>query len=467
MNSIEDGRSPRVVISYKLIRGEPSRKLWRIFMVMAVVIATLRIGKWDILLLTEVGFQDASILPKILNLLLVIFLISAVIPDILGNRFPLQFRRQTKGDEQTARPSLIALVLFLLLSLTWLSISWSIDPKSSLISSFVLTVIALNLVVTVRVRWIKSKNIYMDVFPIYWTIGTTYFLSLILILILPELMFEVGRFRGLFGNANWVAIIGPLIAVMSLANLMNAKKSKARSLHFIVLTSVLLSVGLSSSRGGLLTVAVGISLYLLSRKFSIRQLMLPALSLLTSISFLLVIDAFLVNGDTPIIRSSIAERLVPGDSEAPLAGNTEALLTGNSDPSMETKLNNLGDRVDSYTSGRLSIWQTSANAISDRWLLGYGIGTSQIATQTGYETHNFLIGVWLELGLLGIILGLFLCILLCLELRNASALMRALIAVILFGSLWESYLLGFGSPPFLISSLVIAALLAEKRIRRL
>jgi len=441
-------------VSDKRARREPSRKPWRVFMVMALLIATLRIGKWDVLLISEIGLQEASIVPKILNLLFVIFLILAVVPDVFAHRFWFQGRRQTRSKHRIPSTSPMMLVLCLLLSLTWLSISWSVDRESSLISSFVLTVVAVNLVVTVRDRWTKYENIYMDLFPLYWTIGTGFFLSLTLVMVFPELMFEVGRFRGLFGNANWVAIIGPLIAVAALANLVNAKTMKFKSLHFIVLTSALLSIGLSSSRGGLLTVVVGIGLYSLSRKFSLRQLVLPVISLLASVSFLLAIeDTVMVDGNTSVSRNSIVDRLV--------VENSGGTLVENSGGALEI----LGERVDAYTSGRLGIWESSANAISDRWLSGYGIGTSQIASKTGYETHNFLVGVWLELGLLGILLVMVLWILLLIELKHASALIRSLIAVIFFGSLWESYLLGFGSPPFLISSLVVAALLAEKRIR--
>ncbi len=91
--------------------------------------------------------------------------------------------------------------------------------------------------------------------------------------------------------------------------------------------------------------------------------------------------------------------------------------------SVLSRFTSIGNMADSSTSYRLSIWRASVHMIRDNWFSGIGIGEgawfrlypayAYAGAETAPHSHNLFLQIWLELGVVGIVLfALFIFLLL-------------------------------------------------------
>lgn len=267
------------------------------------------------------------------------------------------------------RPSLFLLVAAAFALWSLLSYYWSIVPTATL--GRAQTNVQLFLVVFLVWQLCRSEQQLRSLFQAYILGAYLSCASILASFLLGTSYAGSGRYSGLSGdNPNWIAITLALGVPIAWHIAGSYKNSFMSWLNFLYLPVALFAIGLTASRGGLITALVGASLVFLS----FRSLSLPRKV------FLLLLIPGAIYGLLSVVPPENLLRLSEASTEI-----SEGDLTS-----------------------RGTIWEAGFRIIAERPWLGYGSGgfPTAVAPELGYaiNAHNSFISVAGELGVVGVTL---------------------------------------------------------------
>lgn len=241
--------------------------------------------------------------------------------------------------------------------------------------------------------------------------------GLIMIVIWPETAYLMGRFRGVTGNPNSLGIICTVFfALFTIINV-HYKQLFEKWEAGVIYGIILLSVILSGSRNAIFAV---LFFYAFARFFKVSYLL----------------------GFTSLIVLAVAYQLLVAN--LPLIISTLGLQE-------YMRVENIDDG-----SNRLIAWQFTLNHLKNDYLLGHGIGYEIYFFQTyGADlfikyhvgnTHNSWLAIWLNTGIIGLILYAGGLIYRFVSFASRSPYVLPMLCSIMFSATFESWLAGVLSP---------------------
>lgn len=257
------------------------------------------------------------------------------------------------------------------------------------------------------------------------------------------------RFRGIGENPNTVPMLAALGIPLAVAVVAAAQRRREALAGAAVLALAVATIALSGSRGALLAALVG-ALVVAAQLRPRRVAAVVAAASVALSAGCVVVSRIPQPASQPASQSAsqsaskpasqpASQPAVPSESSGGARPGTESTPPPPPPPTtgggVRTRLEDeLGSTVESSrrslfgSSGRVDAWSGAIEQGNERPLLGYGFGTEdkvffdRFRTFQGDRPENSLIGLYLQLGLVG--LGLFLALGVALLVRGARSAPR-------------------------------------------
>ncbi|MDD3653303.1 MAG: O-antigen ligase [Desulfotomaculaceae bacterium] len=268
-------------------------------------------------------------------------------------------------------------LLWLLVGLALVSVIWSDAPGLTLRRSVAL------LGTTLFGIYLTSRYSMQELLKLLiWTLGLSAVLSLSFALLLPSLGIHhniphFGAWRGIYINKN---VLGRLMALAVLVWLMYAHSNPERRMSRLVF------LGLSA------------------------EIMFLSTSKTALAVFFVLLFVFLIY----LYRTGSRRNILPVLLIILVAGSSGFMLANNLNPAATIPLHHTG--LDTTLSGRTQLWQLVWDMIQQRPWFGYGYSAFWLnwTGPSGYiwnvigwnppDAHNFYLDMWLQLGLMGLVI---------------------------------------------------------------
>lgn len=323
-----------------------------------------------------------------------------------------------------------------LVALCGASAVWSSDLVRTAAQALVLAIAVAFLLTTLVVRW--PARLAQDLTSL-WAVGVAVSLAgVIARLAGVDLAVGIaGRSQGVVGNPNYFGML--LTTTIWAAAWLLVRGGASRWMRVLLPASVGLAIGAlvtTGSRGSMLAVATGAVVLVVLARPRPRPGVRPVAGAL--------VLATLVVG-TWMIAPAPPEGVVAGEG----GGDLGALVDRGA---LETDV----------TSGRLGLWQETAERTTDHPVLGHGYRSSEIVLD-GLTTHDLPLTIALELGIVGLLLVGWLAWALAAAARaggRADAVLVASAATLVVQELLESTLHAPSGPVALLQLVLLYALAA-------
>lgn len=261
------------------------------------------------------------------------------------------------------------------------------------------------------------------------TMTALLFYGLFMAVIWPESAYLMGRFRGVTGNPNSLGIICTVFFAMFTIINAHYKEMFAKWEVAFIYAVILLSVVLSGSRNTIFAILI---FYSFARFFKVSYLL----------------------GFTAVIVLAVAYQILIANLPAIIAalGLQEYM-----------RVENLEDG-----SSRLIAWQFTLNHLKQDYLMGHGIGYEVYFFQTyGSDlffkyhvgnTHNSWLAIWLNTGIIGLILYAGALIYRFVSFASHSVYAIPMLYSVMFSATFESWLAGVLSPYILLMLITLTVI---------
>jgi hypothetical protein len=333
-----------------------------------------------------------------------------------------------------------ALLGLLLLGLAAVSGAWSGDPQLTVmraISFAILLTAATGLAIGAVRRPHVARLLLLGILA---GVAVVLVASYVALVVLHSDAVQAGtadspwRFRGIGENPNTLSLLSGIVAPIALWVALQASGGLVpRIAAWAPLALVVVTISLSGSRGAMLAALAGT----LAFATQLRPLRLAAVTAVAAMAgFVGIVTASQVPQPTAVVQPSApsgpGSGAGSGSGSQPVTPPTPPTPPANALPALSDEVGAYGAtsrRTLLGTSGRAQAWAAAIQQANERPLLGYGFGTEEhvffdrFQTFEGGRPENSYIGVYLQLGLVG--LGTFLLLLLSLfvaALRGARGL---------------------------------------------
>jgi len=267
------------------------------------------------------------------------------------------------------------------------------------------------------------------------TMTALLFYGLFMAVIWPESAYLMGRFRGVTGNPNSLGIICTVFFAMFTIINSHYKEMFSKWEAGIIYAAILLSVVLSGSRNTIFAILI---FYSFARFFKVSYLLG-----FTAVVVLAVLYQILITNLPAIIAA---------------LGLQEYM-----------RVENIEDG-----SSRLIAWQFTLNHLKQDYLMGHGIGYEVYFFQTyGMDlffkyhvgnTHNSWLAIWLNTGIIGLILYAGALIYRFVSFASHSVYAIPMLYSVMFSATFESWLAGVLSPYILLMLITLSVFAALEPI---
>lgn len=313
-----------------------------------------------------------------------------------------------------------------LLLVIYASAIMSQNPTRSLPYIGLATVFIMFWITMVEVRWRDGVQLKKDLYLIYIILSSLVFLS-VLVNTLEFPLARLGtRFRGVSSNPNFLGLLALLTLSLTPAMFCIVKARRGKLAIFASTLLALDALFASESRGSMLALIIGYSIYIFIR-LGFRKLIIPTCMALAIP--LIVFPNFFQAAISIFIRR---------------------------------------DTDDEVSAGRFEIYGLVFDLISDSWLWLHGAGFRAAEDLIdGVAVHNIYLQVLLELGFFGLIAFLVFVVgvlISCFRGNLVSVFIIPVLSILAF-DLTESSLFGFGNYLTQISWLLMGFALAVGRLQ--
>ena len=330
----------------------------------------------------------------------------------------LALGRKRHSNPPTSSVTITATLLALVCIISAL---FSPEPASAVADAALLAILLFVGILTRSRRWSKFEKLRTDIAFIYATIFIIQAVGLAGGALGQEWAFQWGaRFRGIFSNPNYAAILAALSFMLGLFLARNAK----RSTLILLVPAQLAVLGVmlwTGSRGALLSVAFGILHVCLSQESQrLRRWALSAL----------IVPSIFV----PILKPAFIDSLI-------------------------LMFDRTNDGPD-VTSGRLEIWRLLFRVWLDHPVNGLGFhSVQQLPGLQGLAAHNLFLQFLVETGLTGfcVLCALFISIWLNRNRQGPERILTGGFVAVVANELTESSLTGAGNSIALTAWLLVFA----------
>lgn len=261
------------------------------------------------------------------------------------------------------------------------------------------------------------------------TMAALLFYGLAMSFIWPDAAYLMGRFRGVTGNPNSLGIICTVFFAMFTIINAHYKEMFAKWEVAFIYAVILLSVVLSGSRNTIFAILI---FYSFARFFKVSYLLGFTAVIVIAVAYQILIT------NLPVIISAL--------------GLQEYM-----------RVENIEDG-----SSRLIAWQFTLNHLKQDYLVGHGIGYEVYFFQTyGLDlffkyhvgnTHNSWLALWLNTGIIGLILYAGALIYRYVSLASRSVYAIPMLYSVMFSATFESWLAGVLSPYILLMLITLSVI---------
>ena len=322
-----------------------------------------------------------------------------------------------------------------------ISTAWSVDPRLTFerAGSLALVFVAAGaLALSARVRPLLSVRLLQGVLAGAVAAAAAGLVVLAFrhgAAVQPATTIDPARLRGLGQNPDTVAMLCALGFPIALWMLLRTRRRAEAGVSVLALALLVGTIAASGSRGGIIAAVGGGLVLSLANPAPVRRRLLLASAVLVSLS-----------GATAITRIPQPLSNTPANYEA-ITGSKTTKPSATPAPGTEVGgsekqyAGRLADELYRFaparrsllqSSGRLEAWRGGIGQADARPILGYGFGTeervfiSRFYNFNGVYVENSFIGVYLQLGALG--LASFVALLVTLALAALKAVRRANVA---------------------------------------
>jgi len=338
----------------------------------------------------------------------------------------LLFTRKT--EKKTNSYSKISVLLLFFISISSLSLLWSVNKYETLL--VLIPLLLAGFLYVTAAEFFQDKKM-IDIWGPLWIASS----AILVISSIPGFIKNNidGRFSGLFEWPN--AFAGFIIAPFILSLYLHSKsKSKYSYIYLIASGLFLSSFILTFSRAAYLVMALTVLLLVVTN--------IKNKSLLKSLftSFLI---GFVLAGGMYFIKNNLFKN------------TTNFNITSSSSKSADLLQRSVADRK--------SYWLSSTNMSKDNFLLGNGLGTFKsvypkyqlnASAETNYP-HNYFLEILSELGILGCLVLIAITLYLFKIVFNNQGKLISIVAISSIGILGHSYLDTDMSYPAILFSLIV------------
>ena len=295
------------------------------------------------------------------------------------------------------------------------------------VSYFLLLLIVPNYITLIYVRY--GASVFKEMMYFY---SILFIIGFLLIFVNSELVFLEGRFSGILGNSNGMGIFGSLVFLLFTTfsfffpNLFTLREK----IFFYAI--ILVSLGLSGSRGGILSLLIFVLFFQVFR-FS------PWVGTLVFLSLAIGFEVLFANLTKVIVSLGLGEYF-----------RLESIETG---------------------SGRLIAWGFAWEKIQDNFYIGKGFGHTEFIFGKNYRllsslghqgnAHNSYLTFWLDTGIVGLFFYLMALLSIFVRSLKRSPLALPILFAVLFSVNIESWLTA-SLNPFTIILMMILTLLSTQ-----
>ncbi|HET8892640.1 MAG TPA: O-antigen ligase family protein [Gaiellaceae bacterium] len=370
-----------------------------------------------------------------------------------------------------------------------ISTAWSVDEKLSFERACsLLLVFAAGGALALAVRTRPQLPVRM----LEGVLGATVAVALVGIALLgfrhaaavqPVSVLYPARFRGLGQNPDTVAMLCGISAPIALWSVLRSRSSAGRLSAGLALVLLVGTIAASGSRGGIVAALAGGLVLSLAYPMPLRQRLSTALGVVVLMSGATAVTQIPKPASATAQNSSSTSGQKSSGPALPSVGSPLGVSEKQYAGRLQDELYRVqaGKRSLLQSSGRFEAWRGAIGQANARPLLGYGFGTenkvfiSRFYNFNGAYVENSFIGIYLQLGAIGltafVALLAALCLAAALAIRRANAeepapTLAAVLATGIVLMLVQSYVYSIGNivtVAFWVCSFTVAGLAVGPR----